>query len=82
MAGIGRASAIALSADGWKVVLSGRREAELRKTAGTMPAETMRMRLKLALDMCRWEQLIVPGDLSKEEDVKVLFERTIETFGM
>lgn len=63
--GIGRASAIALSADGWKVVLSGRREAELRKTA----------------DMCRWEQLIVPGDLSKEEDVKVLFERTIETFG-
>lgn len=31
--------------------------------------------------MCRWEQLVVPGDVSKEEDVKALFERAIETFG-
>lgn len=31
--------------------------------------------------MCRWEQVIVPGDLSKEEDVKTLFARAIETFG-
>lgn len=31
--------------------------------------------------MCRWEQLVVPGDVSQEEDVKALFSQTIETFG-
>lgn len=63
-------------------MLSGRREAELRKTAGMSLAQTISLRLNVSSEMCRWEQLIVPGDLSKEEDVKALFERTIETFGV
>ncbi|KAF8307339.1 cytochrome P450 [Clavulina sp. PMI_390] len=63
--GIGKATAVALSAAGWKVVLSGRREEELKKTA----------------DMCRWENLVVPGDVSKEDDVKTLFKQAVDTFG-
>jgi NAD(P)-dependent dehydrogenase (short-subunit alcohol dehydrogenase family) len=63
--GIGRASAIALSAAGWKVVLFGRREEELRNTA----------------ELCRWETFCFPGDVTKEEDVQELFNQTIATFG-
>lgn len=63
--GIGRASAIALSSAGWKVVLSARRESELHATASE----------------CRWETLVVPGDISKEEAVVELFAKTIEVFG-
>ncbi|KAF9514627.1 hypothetical protein BS47DRAFT_1381925 [Hydnum rufescens UP504] len=63
--GIGRKTAIALSSAGWKVALFARRESELRITA----------------DSCRWETLIVPGDVSKEEDVARLFTRTMNTFG-
>ncbi|KAF8339764.1 uncharacterized protein EI90DRAFT_3242195, partial [Cantharellus anzutake] len=64
--GIGRATAIALSAARWTVVLSGRREAELHLTASR----------------CPWETLVVPTDVSKEEEVMRLFQRTIKVFGM
>jgi len=56
---------VSLSAKGWRVVLSGRREEELKKTA----------------EMCRWEVLSVPGDVTNEEAVKVLFAKAIEAFG-
>jgi len=63
--GIGRATARALSEKGWKVVLSARRESELHITAS----------------MCRWETLVIPGDISTEECVDDLFTKTIKVFG-
>jgi len=64
-AGIGKASAIKLSSEGWAVVLSARREAELKATA----------------DLCSGETLTVVGDVGKEDDVLRLFEATIQKFG-
>ncbi|KAK4698932.1 hypothetical protein P7C70_g7338, partial [Phenoliferia sp. Uapishka_3] len=64
--GIGRNSAIALSAAGWAVVLSGRRQAELEETAAK----------------CGPESLVVCGDITKEEDVVALFRAGAEKFGM
>ena len=81
---------MSLSAKGWRVVLSGRREEELKKTAGvpTFPdtrdgcraAEAV-SKLMWRVEMCRWEVLSVPGDVTNEEAVKVLFAKTIEAFG-
>jgi len=65
--GIGRAVSLALNADGYSVVLAGRRAAELEQTAGHA-AGTDRM-------------LAVPTDISKPEAVKALFQKTLETFG-
>jgi NAD(P)-dependent dehydrogenase (short-subunit alcohol dehydrogenase family) len=66
--GIGRASALALQADGYDVVLAGRRKEELDKTASMAKAGGGRM-------------LAVPTDVSKEEDVKALFAKTKAAFG-
>lgn len=63
--GIGRQSAIALSAAGWTVVLSGRREVELQVTASK----------------CVGKSLVSVGDITKEEDVIRLFKEAGETFG-
>jgi NAD(P)-dependent dehydrogenase (short-subunit alcohol dehydrogenase family) len=65
--GIGRVTAIALSKSGWNVVLSGRREAELEETAK-----------QCAQDV---KTLCVSGDVSVEENVKALFDKTKEVFG-
>jgi NAD(P)-dependent dehydrogenase (short-subunit alcohol dehydrogenase family) len=66
--GIGRAGSLALQASGYSVVLAGRREAELKKTAqlaqpggGTM--------------------LPVPADISKPESVAELFSKVRKAFG-
>jgi NAD(P)-dependent dehydrogenase (short-subunit alcohol dehydrogenase family) len=66
--GIGRASALALQADGYDVVLAGRRKEELDKTASMAKAGGGRM-------------LAVPTDVAKEEDVKALFAKTKAAFG-
>ncbi len=69
--GIGRLTAISLSANGWNVVLSGRREAELKETA-KMCAEKAQNGVT---------SLVSSGDVGKEENVKVLFERIREVYG-
>ena len=65
--GIGRAAAHALNADGWTVVLAGRREAPLVETAESAPHP-----------MCT---LVVPTDVSDPDSVAALFAKTTETFG-
>ncbi|MEH1938400.1 MAG: SDR family NAD(P)-dependent oxidoreductase [Nostoc sp.] len=65
--GIGRATAIALGAAGAKVVFSGRRDAEGEKTA------------KLIRETGA-ECLYVHSDVSKEEDIKALVQKTVAAF--
>ncbi|KLO16792.1 short-chain dehydrogenase/reductase SDR [Schizopora paradoxa] len=65
-AGIGKATAIALSAAGWKLVLSGRRENALEETA----------------KLCSGPAPVVcPGDVQSEDYVVSLFKTTHEAFG-
>jgi NAD(P)-dependent dehydrogenase (short-subunit alcohol dehydrogenase family) len=64
--GIGRASALALSKDGYAVVLAGRRKEELEKTA------------KLAGNA---PTLAVPTDVTDPAQIRALFARTKETYG-
>ena len=64
--GIGRASALALSKDGYAVVLAGRRKEELEKTA------------KLAGNA---PTLVVPTDVTDPAQIRALFARTKETYG-
>lgn len=66
--GIGRATAIAFGAAGAKVVFSGRRDSEGEKTA------------KLIRETGA-ECLYVHSDASKEEDIKALVQKTVETYG-
>lgn len=66
--GIGRSAALHLQADGWDVVVSGRRRDELDKTVGMAKVGGGRM-------------LAVAGDVSKEADVKRLFDETVKAFG-
>ncbi|KIJ32533.1 hypothetical protein M422DRAFT_265705 [Sphaerobolus stellatus SS14] len=63
--GIGRASSIALSTAGWNAVLFVRREEELKSAAAE----------------CSNPTLIIVGDMTSEEDVKLPFEETLKTFG-
>ena len=65
--GIGRAATHALNADGWTVVLAGRREAPLVEAAERAPHP-----------MCT---LVVPTDVSDPDSVAALFAKTTETFG-
>jgi NAD(P)-dependent dehydrogenase (short-subunit alcohol dehydrogenase family) len=65
--GIGRASALALQAAGYSVVLAGRRGAELDKTA--------------AMAACGPPMLVVPSDVSKPASVNALFARVKEEYG-
>jgi NAD(P)-dependent dehydrogenase (short-subunit alcohol dehydrogenase family) len=69
--GIGRLTAISLAAKGWNVILSGRRETELKETA-KMCEEKAKEGVT---------SLIVPGDVGREENVKVLFQRIKEVYG-
>ena len=66
--GIGKACALALLQDGWQVVLVGRRAAALQDT---IAAAGVNGRHAHAM----------PTDLSKEPEVKVLFEQVRARFG-
>ncbi|KII86605.1 hypothetical protein PLICRDRAFT_114181 [Plicaturopsis crispa FD-325 SS-3] len=66
--GIGRASAIALSAAGWHVVLTGRRADALAETAKECTGAGTKYE-------------VVAGDIGDQEFVKTLFARTLEVFG-
>src|SRR5688500_13495496 len=66
--GIGKAVALALLKDGYRVTLAGRRRAPLEQTvaeAGPAGART----------------LLVPGDVSKQESVQAIFTQTKGAFG-
>ena len=63
--GIGTAIAYALSTDGWSVVLAGRRREPLETTAATL----------------RGDVLVVPTDVTDEQSVRALVDRTQERFG-
>ncbi|KIY71735.1 NAD(P)-binding protein [Cylindrobasidium torrendii FP15055 ss-10] len=66
-AGIGRATAIALSKAGWSILLTARNEANLEETR----------------QLCETPENCLPiaGDVTNEDFVKTLFERTAEHFG-
>jgi NAD(P)-dependent dehydrogenase (short-subunit alcohol dehydrogenase family) len=64
--GVGKAVALALMAEGYAVVLAGRRKEMLEQTAK---------------EGANGESLIVPTDVSKPEEIKALFARTKETYG-
>jgi NAD(P)-dependent dehydrogenase (short-subunit alcohol dehydrogenase family) len=66
--GIGRAAALALLADGYRVVLAGRRQGHLEQTARDAGAAGTRA-------------LAVPTDVTDPAAVKALFRRTGEAFG-
>jgi NAD(P)-dependent dehydrogenase (short-subunit alcohol dehydrogenase family) len=66
--GIGRATAIAFGAAGAKVVFSGRQDAEGEKTAKLIRETGV-------------ECLYVHSDVSNEEDIKSLVQKTVETYG-
>lgn len=63
--GVGRASAVALSEDGWSVVVTGRTEASLDETAAELDGPS----------------LVVVGDVSQPEDVDRIFQSAVTTFG-
>ena len=65
--GIGRAASLALHADGYSVVLAGRRPEQLKETAARAKTSD------------RW--LIVPTDVSQPDGVRALFAATKEAFG-
>jgi len=66
--GIGRACALAMLADGWSVVLAGRRPGPLEKTKADAGSDGVRA-------------LAVPTDVSDPASVQALFARTTEAFG-
>ena len=66
--GIGRASALALYADGFFVVLAGRRRNMLEETAALAQASPPRM-------------LVVPTDVSDPASIAALFETVQATYG-
>ena len=65
--GIGRAAALALLADGWQVVLTGRRPEPLQEVAQTSGAGA--------------RVLAVPTDVTDPAAVAALFERAVQAFG-
>ena len=68
--GIGRAVAMALHGAGYRVVLAGRREAELART------------LKMAGgEMAGGDMLAVASDVSQPESVNALFARVAQAYG-
>src|SRR5262249_5856253 len=66
--GIGRAVSLALQADGYSVVLAGRRAEKLIETAGSATDNG-------------GEMLAVPTDVSQPDSVYNLFAKTREAFG-
>ena len=66
--GVGRATALALYADGFSVVLAGRRRNMLEETAALAQASAPRM-------------LVVPTDVSEPASIAALFETVQATYG-
>ena len=66
--GIGRAVSLALHAEGYAVVLAGRRADKLNETAAAVKPGAGPM-------------LAIPTDISRPDAVRALFARTKETFG-
>jgi 3-oxoacyl-[acyl-carrier protein] reductase len=67
--GLGKASALALSAEGAKVVISSRNAEELNKTADEIRQQTGN------------EVIAIPADVSDSEQMKALIKKTADTFG-
>ncbi len=67
--GLGKASALALARDGVNVVINGRDEDALEAAREEIAAEAT------------GEVLAQPGDLTDEDDVVAMVERTVEEFG-
>jgi len=66
--GVGKRSALALSQDGYAVVLAGRRAERLEETAKAAAPSGL-------------PTLVVPTDVGDPESVRTLFRKTIEAFG-
>ena len=69
--GVGRAAARALAADGWSIVVTGRRADPLVET----------LSLAVGDGLAEADGLAVVGDVAKEDDVADVFSRTVERFG-
>ncbi|MGW0853768.1 SDR family oxidoreductase [Streptomyces sp. NPDC002690] len=67
--GIGRACALGLLADGWTVVLTGRREERLQES------------LRLADASCRARAVALPADVTDPQSVDALFSAVVERWG-
>lgn len=67
--GLGKASALALSAEGAKVVISSRNAEELDKTAAEIMQQTGN------------EVIAIPADVSNADQIKALIKKTADTFG-
>jgi NAD(P)-dependent dehydrogenase (short-subunit alcohol dehydrogenase family) len=66
--GVGRAAALALLTDGYRVVLAGRRAEPLQQVIAESGAEAARA-------------LAVPTDVTDPDAVAALFDRTVQAFG-
>jgi NAD(P)-dependent dehydrogenase (short-subunit alcohol dehydrogenase family) len=66
--GIGRSAALQLQGDGWNVVVTGRRKDELDKTVSLATSGGGKM-------------ISVAGDVTKEADVKRVFDEAVKAFG-
>src|SRR5262245_46182568 len=74
--GIGKAAAVALAADGWKIVFAGRHEDKLKKAIET--AATNRKNQSEKSDA--WA-LAVPTDVTDPKQVHNLFARAVQQLG-
>lgn len=94
--GIGRTTSIALCAAGWRVVLSARREAELKETARLCEAAAREAGIQSSAETPGISDgselsdiqnssgqlaLTVPGDVTLEEDVNNLFDTAAAVYG-
>ena len=66
--GVGRAAALALAAEGFALVLSGRRPEPLKEVASEIGSSGGRA-------------IAVPTDVTDHESIRALFTRTVEVFG-
>ena len=66
--GVGRAAALALAAEGYAIVLSGRRPEPLKEVASEVGSTGGRA-------------ITVPTDVTDPESIRALFTRTVEVFG-
>ncbi|NLG77390.1 MAG: SDR family oxidoreductase, partial [Xanthomonadaceae bacterium] len=76
--GIGKATAVALFADGWNVVFAGRRVDRLEKA---IEEANSARRARSSEDSPTPRALAVQTDVTQQDSVRHLFARTRETFG-